>query len=314
MKRLSKSLLVLVVAPLLVSCSGKMKAPEFADYGSKVDWSNFTASLEEAYLGSAHVQDDFLKSLEIKKDYQSTLNTESKRNDKTVEISNSSTSNLELHKFDAKDSLYEIDVNYSNNTKSKSSYGKGSNSESEQRVVMYQQNVVDGKSYVLSVDKTRKEYSKLAEIGDDMTAEKILDIAAKDSVSSVVNRFIPRVPTQVEAEAEDTKYSLYVNNRVFTITYIDEDTVENKNTDDVTLNTIVTKTEKIYQVNLTDYSWSYRSSEKTKTTRVYNLTYDTHIQGDTSIREEIAYETSYAVDKEFKLKPTDLSKYTRVSF
>lgn len=314
MKRLSKCLLVLLVTPLMSGCSGKMKAPEFASYGDKHTWTEFNEAFLDARDGSAHRKEDLLKSVEIQFNYKSTANSESKRNDRTVEIINSSSNLLQTQKYDSVNKLYDIDVITSSNYQVKSSYGKGSNSESEERKVMYQSGFVDGKLYVLSVDKTRKEYSKLAEIVEPLTVESVLDIGAKDGIAALVSRFMVNIPSQAESEAEDSKYSLYVNNKIFTVVYENEETEEFKNEEDVLQYTITTKEERIYQVDLFDYNWSYKSSVKSKVTKTYQLTYDTHIKGDTSVQESTSYENSYGVQKENKLKATDLRKYTRVAF
>ena len=305
---------LLLIAPLISGCS-KMKAPAFADYGDKISWTEFTEKFLEAKDNALFSKENFIKSLEIKYNSQTVTNSESKRNDKTVEIINSSNSNIETQKYDFNNKLYSFDISSANNYKVKSSYGKGSLSESEQRELMYQAGTVDGKSYVLSVDKTRKEYSKHTEIEEPLTIENVLDTCAKDGVRNLSNRFTAKIPSQVEAEAEDTKYSLYMsNNKIFTIVFNSEETEETRNSDDVLMCSVVTKIEKIYQVDLTDYHWAYKSSTKNSVVTTYHLTYDTHIKGDTITQEQNGFENSWAVEKEIKLKPTNLDKYTRVSF
>lgn len=309
-----KILPLLLIFPVLASCSGKLKAPTFADYGEKQNFTSFSEALASAIDESVFSKEDLVKSLEIKYNRQTVVDAESKRNDKTVEITNSSGSVIQTEKYDSNNKLYDITVSTANNYKVKSSYGKGSSSESEAREVMYQAKEVDGKNYVLSVDKTRKEYSKYAEIEAPLTIENVLDTVAKTSVRGLVNRFTLNIPSQAEAEAENSKYSLYVNGKIFTITYNDEETEEIKNADEVLQCSIVTKVGKIYQLDLTDYKWAYKSKTESSKVTTYHMTYDTHILGDTISQVQNGFENSWAVEKEIKLKPTNLDKYTRVSF
>jgi hypothetical protein len=309
-----KILPLLLSIPTLISCSGKLKAPTFAYYGEKQDYTSFIESLNASIDESVFNKEECIKSLEVKYYLQNVGKSESKRNDKTVEIIDSSRGINQTEKYDSNNKLYDINVSTAVNHKVKSSYGKGSSSESEAREVMYQAKEVDGKNYVLSVDKIRKEYSKYAVIEAPLTIENVLDTVAKETVRGLVSRFVSNIPTQAEAEAEDTKYSLYANGKIFTITYKDEVVEEIRNSDEVLQCSIVTKSESVYQLDLTDYKWAYKSSNKSSKVTTYHMTYDTHIKGDTISQEQNGFENSWAVEKEIKLKATNLDKYTRVSF
>ena len=322
---------VLAVSMLLAACQAgvKVSKPKFAAEGSAMKLEDFVAEFEteEGYGPAVKDSEFFQKDPKIGSKEIKGVESESSVTIKTLD-------GKERSKKEVKSSTETVQQGDSANkvitgktkgveqSKEKTLYAKNSSSESYQQEMTFQEGKgtyldkeTDG---LLMLDDTAKEYSLYVPFveGAPITSDTWYSAIVCMQASQMVEELFDKLPTSSD-EKELAKYSYFKNDKIYTIKYSsNDDPVEEKATIDekeTVYRTTQTKIEAIYQLDVTEGKWAFRSSVE-KTLTVEELAdYKSCRKGMKTVTETKEYAENRLYDKKVSLKAKDLAKYTEVS-
>jgi len=220
----TKLLSILLAAPLLASCGiSKLKEPKFADLGKELNFTKFSEALEKAGVPDEleFQVEKKLSSGILKHETNSYDGYELSRQDKVKESFKEKIDSKDEWKLDAKNVLLEHNASSSGASKGEEAGTKSSSSNSEKFKVSYQEETVNKKKFVVSIDHNSKEYCRYSK-SELIKADLSLDGKMKEEVNDCGVYFIEKVYDAEAASLDDEEikhYKFYQNGKVFTIVY-----------------------------------------------------------------------------------------------
>lgn len=320
---------VLAVSMLLAACQAgvKVSKPKFAAEGSAMKLEDFVAEFEtEEGYGPAVKDSEFFQkdpkigSKEIKGVESGSSVTIKTLNGKERSKKEVKSSTEILEQGDSANKIIIGKTKEVSQSKEKTLYGTESSSSSYQQEMTYQEgkgHAVDNKEYdgVLMLNDTAKEYTLYVPFveGAPVTSDTWYSTIVCMQASQMIEDLFDKLPTTTD-EKELAKYSYFKNDKIYTIKYSsNDDPAEDKATIDekeTVYRTRQTKTEAIYQLDVTEGKWAFRSSVETTYTVEELADYNGYRKGMKTVTETKAYVEHRLYDKKVSLKAKDLAKYT----
>lgn len=314
-----KLLPLLLVAPLLASCGGSKKVnPKFAKEGDKVELAAFNTAMNDAAKEGEFVlksEEGYkLPSLVWTTESQSSSDESVTRGKKAISENNSYSESKYEGQYDSQNALYARSGKSSSTASQKTTSGLNVSQTTSGKVkTMRQAQSVDGKDYMVLANEVSKEYSKVTELSESVTASSYLQSYIKGQFSWA-EMGIALLAAVAETEQYAPYTSLYQNGKAFTVVYDKlEENVETKDIEEKVVYTTTTHTYYKYQL---DYSKadvvkcvSYEEVEKTVT---YAQDEDEYAKGDVYKKVTKSYSVDVATKKEVSLKAVDLASFTKL--
>ena len=319
---------VLAVSMLLAACQAgvKVSKPKFAAEGSAMELKDFVAEFktEEGYGPAVKDSEFFQEKPSIGSKEIKGVESGSRVVTKTLDGKERSkeevkTSTEILEQGDSANKIIIGKTKEVGQSKEKTLYGTESSSGSYQQEMTYQEGKghVDDKEYdgVLMLNDTAKEYSLYVPFVEDgpVTSDTWYSAIVCMQASQMVEELFDVLP-ETDDEKELAKYSYFKNDKIYTIKYSsNDDPIEDKTTIDekeTVYRTRQTKTEAIYQLDVTEGKWAFRSSVETTYTVEELADYNGFRKGMKTVTETKAYVENRLYDKKVSLKAKDLAKYT----
>ncbi len=320
MKKLTKILPFILIAPVLVGCGKNVKSPKFADLGNKLEAAAWTEAAQKVILDSSLSKEDFLPSHVLKMERKQRVQQKTVFNKKTIFQYDDFLSASSNAKYDADNVL--MSGSYQDETKFniKDKHGKETENSKSKDTFNYQQTRVDDKDYVVYASNKFKEYNPVGEISEDNSAKKILDGEVKSTIYSGLTDSLSYYYDEYDSGSDEQKklYSFYQNGNVFTIVYdyhsgVVEFTVGGK---------VIAKSQEntkiIIQADFTE--GKFKSVYYLESTDVYDYLEDYqsngrfYPKGSHFERKDNSSEVSTAVAKSVKVKAVKLDKYAKIGF
>jgi hypothetical protein len=322
---------VLAVSMLLAACQAgvKVSKPKFAAEGSAMKLEDFVAEFktEEGYGPAVKDSEFFQKDPKIGSKEIKGVESESSVTIKTLNGKERSKKEVKssteiLEQGDSANKIIIGKTKEVGQSKEKTLYGTESSSSSYQQEMTYQEGKghMADKEYdgVLMLNDTAKEYSLYVPFvdGAPVTSDTWYSTIVCMQASQMVEELFDKLPKTTD-EKELAKYSYFKNDKVYTVKYSSaDDPKETKETIDdkeTVVRTETTKIEAIYQLDVTEGKWAFRSSVE-KTLTVEELAdYKGYRKGMKTVTETKEYAENRLYDKKVSLKAKDLAKYTEVS-
>lgn len=327
---------VLAVSMLLAACQAgvKVSKPKFAAEGSAMKLEDFAAEFAKTAEGYGPA----LKDSEFYQEKPSIGSKEMKGVESGSTVTTVTLDGKERSKSESK-SAYEVatqsdatnkviagKMKETTEKKEKSLYGSSSSSSTEKQETTYQEGKAKYKGEenvegVLMLNDVEKEYRLISPFVENgaITPDTWYSSLLCMEASQIVQGFLHNLPTTTD-EKELAKYSYFKNDKIYTIKYSSNDepeetkvTIDEKET---VVRTRQTKVEAIYQLDVTEGKWSYKSSVETTLTvedlADYSDYYQDYRKGLKTVTEAKAYSEAHLNDKKVSLKAKDLAKYTDV--
>ena len=317
---MKKFIPLLLTLPLLAACGNNVKVvkPTFAEKGTEKTYAEVLEAVSDANDKAAINKEELLPSAVLASNYAKLATSEYKRADKAISTSKEGWTTEYKMSIDM-DNVFSQTVGESTHFKEE----KSASTKNNEKTVYssktgYQELKGAEKTYLISVDEQEKTYSKAAEVPEDKTTKETLDQAARYSINSASGEFSGVLMSLYGApEAVLSKYKFWQNEKVFTIEF--EDKVENEEAKDL-LDEVVTvtnsKTEKIWQVDLTDGKMAAKTYKHTVTEVKHqkdhsNMYGQAWVKGDVEASDsEEAEVVTYEYSSSLKAKKADISKFT----
>ena len=323
---------VLAVSMLLAACQAgvKVSKPKFAAEGSAMELKDFAAEFAKTAEGYGPA----LKDSEFYQEKPSIGSKEIKGVQSGSSVTTKTLDGKERSKKEVKSSAEVVGQSDSANkvivsktkevsqSKEKTLNGTTSSSSTGKSEMTYQEGKgtyldkeVEG---LLRLDDVAKEYTLMAPFVENsaFTPDTWYSAFLCMQATQLVGGFLNELPTTTD-EKELAKYSYFKNDKIYTIKYSsNDDPIEEKATIDekeTVYRTRQTKTEAIYQLDVTEGKWAYRSSVETTLTVEELADYNGYRKGMKTVTETKSYEESRLYDKKVSLKAKDLAKYTEFS-
>lgn len=316
-----KLLPLLLVAPLLASCGGSKKVnPKFAKEGDKVELAAFNTAMNDAakegeFIGKSE-EGYKLPSLVWTTESQSSSDESVTRGKKAISENNSYSESKYEGQYDSQNALYARSGKSSSTASQKTTSGLNVSQTTSGKVkTMRQAQSVDGKDYMVLANEVSKEYSKVTELSESVTASSYLDSYIKSEFGwAEMGIGILVLALEYMSEQYAPYTALYQNDKVFTAVYDKlEENVETKDIEEKVVYTTTTHTFNKYQL---DYSKAdvikcvnYEEKEITVT---YAQDEDDYAKGDVYKKVTKSYSVDVATKKEVSLKAVDLSSFTKL--
>ena len=269
-----KVLPLLLVAPLLTSCGGKV-TPKFAKEGDKVEaskWSDDMNAIKENYF--LNTSEGYHKPSFVE-DYKSATEETEKivRGKESLFEKKSYSEATTKYQYDAANSVLASESKSSGKVSGKSIDGeKYSEKSSRKSHFSRQKYAADGKEYCITADKEEKEFSMYFELSETMSITDALEYyMGWNCAGGYLNLAFGYVAYSIASEEEQKCFSFYENadTKAFTIAYEKKtENVETKSGDDVIYTTTTVKIWK-YQIVIGDnnkldtYAYEEDSVEET---------------------------------------------------
>ena len=306
-----KLLPIVIVLPLISGCIPSPKKPHFADVGQQVKFADFSANLTKKYekcdinstkpISSGNYKDEYrTHSLSLYLD-QGKVRTKTESKNYIGLSAKYDKNNKIIHKEGRSGSYF-----YS---KDKKNEKVTEDSERTSKSLQFQK--VDGKAYCVTAEKSNKEISKLAEVTQEQTMEKILDADMKSILSEIGVSFTGLIEAYKNNmnEREKRSYTFYQNGNIFTLeeNYVYSTELKEEN---LIYGTSEQKSDLKMQVDLTngDYRFLVYYCSTYEIQYIENY-YDIYKKGDSSkTKFEYSIETTYKYG-DVSLKPFNTSDY-----
>lgn len=317
---MKKFIPLLLTLPLLAACGNNVKVvkPTFAEKGTEKTYAEVLEAVMDANEKAAINKEELLPSAVLASNYAKLATSEYKRADKAISTSKEGWTTEYKMSIDM-DNVFSQTVGEDTHFKEEKSASTKNNEKTvRSSKTGYQELKGAEKTYLISVDEQEKTYSKASEVPEDKTTKEVLDQGTRYFVNSASDEFGSVLGSLYGApEAVLSKYKFYQNEKVFTIEF--EDKIENEEAKDL-LDEVVTvtnsKTEKIWQVDLTDGKMAAKTYKHTVTEVKHqkdhsNMYGKAWVKGDveTSDSEE-AEVVTYEYSSSLKAKKADISKFT----
>ena len=320
MKKLVKILPLVLALPLLVGCGKNVKAPKFADYGSKLSADDFETEITKVLADSSLSKEAALPSMIMKKEYKLHLTQKEVFNKKKTFVYDRYDENKAEAKYDANNATMSASTIDKGTDKSDDALTDFDQTIKYKNTYYYQGAKVEDKEYLVSVDSKHKQYSPEGVIGEGETVASVLDAYVKDTIyNGLLDNISYYAGQYANASDEEKKFfSFYQNGNIFTLVYeYHSGNHEFKIGDDVIAmteenNKIVVQStfadgdfKSIFYLESTehiDYKSDYYSGGRY------------HPKGSVYDKDDRSYTVMTAKNKDVKVKAADLSKYAKVGF
>lgn len=317
---MKKFIPLLLTLPLLAACGNNVKVvkPTFAEKGTEKTYAEILEAVMDANEKAAINKEELLPSAVLTSNYAKLKVDEYKRADKAISTTKEGWTTDYKMSVDM-DNVFSQTVGESTNFKEEKSASTKNNEKTvRSSKTDYQELKGAEKTYLINVDEQEKTYSEAAEVPQDKTVKEVLDQAVRYTVNSASSEFSGVIGSLYGApEATLSKYKFWQNEKVFTIEF--EEKIENEEDKDL-LGEVVTvtnsKTEKIWQVDLTDGKMAAKTYKHTVSEIKHqkdhsNMSGQVWVKGDveTSDSEE-AEVVTYEYSSSIKAKKADISKFT----
>lgn len=318
-----KVLPLLLVAPLLTSCGGKV-TPKFVKEGDKMEdskWNedmnaaskeNFYAKSEEGYHKPSFVDDEKSATQE-----DETI----VRGKQTLQESHKYSESKTKFQYDAANAILTSESKSSSKASGKDNAGaKFSSKGSSKSHYSRQKYSADGKDYLITADKEEKEFSKYMDLSESVTITDALETYMMLNVNpTYVNLAFGYLAYSIASEEEKQYYSLYENadKKAFTVAYEKKtENVETKVGDDVIYLTTTVKIWK-YQIVIGDANkietYAYEEDSVSETIKKDVARHGRELKAEdvyTKVTKK-AYSSNSKV-KDLKLKAMDVSDFKKL--
>lgn len=313
----SKLLILVLVAPLLTGCgSGKVKAPKFAKEGESVSGDKFVEDIGKAFSSSAIAQEAALGSSVVSYKIQMSDEVGVERDKKSFSKTASFTEQSTKVEYDAANSILKMSNKGAAKQSEKTKHGTTTSNGSQNQVASYEAAQVSGANYIVSVNQKAKEYSKIMLIEGEVTAAKYEDMIVKMMVGSLVQEYVFSASSWAAmTDAEKAEYKFYENGNIYTYEY--EHKVENEETKDAEDKVVKIDSERHYskvQIDFTAGKMAVKGYDEIEYTTVYKQNSGSFAAEDIVKEKELQSIDASCIDKDVKLKSTDLSKFKGLGF
>lgn len=310
----TKFLSLLLFAPLLASCGGKVKAPKFLDKGKEIKKADFVVALNKVF-DKASFNDTTKKLGQGEFKYETTVRdfNETLRGKKSLSKFTELEKTAEDHKYDPKQLVDRYTFRYEDKVVKEDAAGKDVSNAKTKADCAYQYAKVGKKEYIVTVSGNEKAYVKEYE-ASKADIETGFDFSAKSYANSAFEEVYNMIDEYDAKEGEALKdYKFYKNGNVFTIEQNTEITVEHKEDEKVDYVT-VSKITQIAQIDATEGKWASKFYYHEESDREFKLNAGQFAAGDVYHSEyDIVYEVSYEV-KEVKVEKFDLKDFVGFGF
>lgn len=317
---MKKFIPLLLTLPLLAACGNNVKVvkPSFAEKGTEKTYAEISEAVNDAYEKAAIQKEELLPSAVLAYNSAKLARSEYKRDDKAISTSKEGSTSEYKMSIDM-DNVFSQTVGERTHFKEEKSASTKNNEKTvDSAKTGYQELKGAEKTYLIDVDEQEKTYSKESEVPEDKTTKEVLDQVARNSINSASGEFRSVLISLYGAPEETlSKYKFYQNDKVFTIEF--EEKIENEEVKDLADEVITvtnSKTEKIWQVDLTDGKMAAKTYEHIVTEIKHQKDHSSMYgqawaKGDVETSEsEEAKVVTYEYSSSLKAKKADISKFT----
>ena len=313
----SKLLILVLVAPLLTGCgSGKVKAPKFAKEGESVSGDKFVEDIGKAYSSSAIAQEAALGSSVVSFNLKMSGDLGVERDKKSFSKSTSFTEQDTKLEYDAGNSILKMTNKGVMKESEKTKHGTTTSNGSQNQVASYGAAQVSGANYIVNVNQKAKEYFKIMLIEGEITAAKYDDMMLKMMVGSLIDQYsFSAAAWATMTDEEKAEYKFYENGNIYTYEF--EHKVENEETKDEEDKVVKIESERHYtkvQIDFTAGKMAVKAFDEVENTTVYKQNSGIYVAEDIVKEKQLQSVDASCIDKDVKLKSTDLSKFKGLGF
>ena len=312
----------LAMVALLAGCNGSkslsIKAPKFAKEGKEVEFSAWKEGLSDENLFGILSTYEFkeMSSTVLNVSFANKSSTKIKEGKKVVLEKDQQALEQLVLKSDLENDRINVQMEEREILNAKSEGGSDNSSEVYKSTMQYQTCQVDGKLSLVMVDVENEAYDNWGEISKEEAHEElqygtmsmIFGYGFDSSVFTFLNNF------DSYSDEEKALYKFYQNGKIFTLTYEDKSTNEQKDDDDNVVYTSEFEFAWKYQIDATNgASYSFKSAYDAKdvTTLKQNYTLDGRAVLAGSIvesKDSEYYEMTNKLQK-VEVKEIDISKF-----
>ena len=308
---------VLAVAALLSACGASkatvsVKAPKFAKEGKEVEVAKFSEDAVAALNGVEYLNDEAkIGSKEIKAK-NTAAQTATYSHDKKEQMKQEVKQCEEVvAQFDMKNNVLKATNKNSRSTLFKLPYGFSEEYVEEIETIYIQEAQHEGEAWAVSANVESKEATLMGKTSTT-SIETVLQLSVRGCVEeyfslSSMSTFLQAMPSMTEEQLEG--YKFYENGSVYTVSYVAEQTSENKNSDDEVVATMTTKTTNKVQFEIKEGSIVYRLATETLITTTYLKETSGYSEGDVIENKTVQYSEVSAKDYKKSVKALDLKDY-----
>lgn len=317
-----KVLPLLLVAPLLTSCGGKV-TPKFAKEGDKVEeskWSDDMNAIKENYF--INTSEGYHKPSFVE-DYKSATEETEKivRGKESLFEKKSYSEAKTKYQYDAANSILTSESKSSSKASGKDNSGeKFSSKGSSKSHYSRQKYAADGKEYCITADKEEKEISKYFDLSETFSITDALEYYMGWNCGGAYMSFaFGYIAYSIASDEEKALYSFYENadTKAFTIAYEKKtENVETKVGDDVIYTTTTVKIWK-YQIVLGDNNkldtYAYEEDSVEETIKKDVQRHERNLKsGDVYSKVTKKAYSSKGKTKDVKLQAMDVSDFKKL--
>ncbi len=308
-----KLLSLIIIAPILASCSSsKIRDVKFESYANKVDYASFVKSLSE--IKPFYLTSDSLKS------YSFTSFEDQKMEYSQHRDNNEKYLNLYIYNddfsggYDSSKSTYLSNEKYYKETKIKTDSLDSTLTSEKQKRYQYQQSIVNDVNSVVEVDLNNQKYS----VETVVSPLSSVELTAKQQLIELA---VPSIEDYARftflSDEEKQYFSFYVDNNIFTITYLkDYDDNEYVKTDDKVKAKAHIYKETTWQYVYTDSEVKnlMQSKSEITLTALEDMSYELKSlrKNDQYFEKEYCSQSSEIKVEEYSLDAVDLSSYVNM--
>lgn len=200
--------------------------------------------------------------------------------------------------------------------------GSGSGSSSEKSTAYQQEGKVDDKNGVISANVEEKTYRLSSEFDTEeprtYTSDTWFNLTMQSLGSMIGEGFIYEIVLAKMQSVELKGYKFYKNDKVYTITYSNEETETLKTQEydpatssykEVEYATRTTKVEAKSQLDVTEGKWTYKTSTVEEVETKYLKDKGDYLSNDVRASKEEDYADYSVADKKVSVKAVDLKDY-----
>lgn len=308
-----KLLSLIIIAPILASCSSsKIRDVKFESYSNKVDYASFVKSLAE--IKPFYLTSDSLKSYSFTSFEDQKLEYSQHRDNKENYLNSYIYNDDFSGGYDSSKSTYLSNEKYYKETKTKTDSLDSTLTSEKQKRYQYQQSIVNDVNSVVEVDLNNQKYSVKAVVSPlssvELTAKQQLIVLAVPSIEEYATYTLL-------SDEEKQYYSFYVDNNIFTITYLKDydDNEYIKSDDKVEAKAHIYK-ETTWQYVYTDSQVKnlMQSKSEITLTALEDMSYELKSlrKNDQYFEKEYCSQSSEIKVEEYSLDAVDLSSYVNM--
>jgi hypothetical protein len=238
------------------------------------------------------------------------------RDKKSFSKSTSFTDQSTKVEYDAGNSIVKMTNKGAAKDSEKTKHGTSSSNGSQTQVASYEAAQVSGANYIVNVNHTAKEYFKIMLIEGEVTAAKYDDMIVKMMVGSLIEQYsFSAASWATMTDEEKAEYKFYENGNIYTYEF--EHKVENEETKDEEDKVVKIESERHYtkvQIDFTAGKMAVKAFDEVETTTVYKQRYNSYAAEDIVKEKQLQSVDASCIDKDVKLKSTDLSKFKGIGF